>query len=150
MSLNLMEIPVKKSSRHKAREVALQILYRLDVAGKDIFGSYEEDMQCLVPESDAYAYCRALMSGIVEKKAGLDSTIEGCSENWSVQRMGVIDRNILRIAVYELGNFGEVPHKVIIDEAIELAKRYGGADSGAFVNGVLDSVLRSAFASRLG
>ncbi len=150
MPLYLMKIPVKKSSRHKAREVALQMLYRLDVDDNDGPGSFEEDLQSLVPETDAYSYCSALLSGVFEKKAELDMTIEGCSENWSVQRMGIIDRNVLRIAVYELGYFGDVPYKVVIDEAIELAKRYGGADSGAFVNGVLDTVLRSAFAHRLG
>lgn len=130
--------------RSKARESALQILYRMDIAEG---GSSDEalgpEMHGLAPGSEARRYCSEILKGVTEGKDVIDREIEKHSENWSVERMAVVDRNILRVAVYELMFSTDVPYKVVIDEAVELAKRYGSEDSGAFINGILDRVHRA-------
>ncbi|MDO8427121.1 MAG: transcription antitermination factor NusB [Deltaproteobacteria bacterium] len=130
--------------RRKARETALQVLYKMDIAESNAGESIESDMEALTPGTEARRYCEALTRGVLEKKKIIDGIIEGCSENWTLERMAVVDRNILRIAVYELEYCGDVPYKVIIDEAVELAKRYGSEESGAFINGVLDNIRKAA------
>lgn len=129
--------------RRKARESALQILYRIDIAeggGNEAFGP---EMHGLAPGTEARRYCSEIVKGVTEEKDVIDREIEKHSENWSMERMAVVDRNILRVAVYELMFSREVPYKVVIDEAVELAKRYGAEDSGAFINGILDRVHRA-------
>ncbi len=131
--------------RHREREKALQMLYEADVAegyGGVEAGRGREGSSSQVSDEEGRA--RLIVSGVLEKKAEIDSAIESCSDNWSVERMSVIDRNILRIAVYELLFCLETPYKVVIDEAVELAKAYGTEESSAFVNGVLDKVYRDA------
>ncbi len=125
--------------RHRARAIALQILYRIDIAQNDQ-GDMEPYMEGLQPGTEARRYCESLVSGVVEKRKDIDVVIEGFSENWRMDRMAVVDRNILRLAVYELLYGEDIPFKVVIDEAVELAKRYGSGESGAFINGVLDRV----------
>ena len=116
--------------RRKAREGALQILYRIDIAeggGNEAFGP---EMHGLAPGTEARRYCSEIVKGVTEEKDVIDREIEKYSENWSMERMAVVDRNILRVAVYELMFSRDVPYKVVIDEAVELAKRYGAEDSG--------------------
>ncbi len=128
------------SVRRKARETALQILYRIDISpGPPAEDSFEE----LLPGTEARRYCEMLVFGVTSTLPGIDATIDRHSENWKVGRMGVIDRNILRIAVWELLYSKDVPYKVVIDEAVELAKRYGSEESGAFINGIIDNVRKS-------
>ncbi len=129
--------------RHKAREVALQILYKIDIAQNE-HGEVEPYMESLQPGTEARRYCESLVSGVREKRKAIDGIIEGFSENWKMDRMAVVDRNVLRLAVYELLYGEDVPFKVAIDEAVELAKRYGSEESGAFINGVLDKVHRES------
>ncbi len=129
--------------RRRAREVALQILYKVDMARNER-GEVEPYMESLQPGTEARRYCESLVSGVTEKREAIDGVIEGFSANWKMDRMAVVDRNILRLAVYELLYGEEVPFKVVIDEAVELAKRYGSEESGAFINGVLDKVHREA------
>ena len=147
-------ILTRVSTRRKAREKALQILYRVDIAE----GGPEENF---IPDAEtrfsplatigpeAVKYCETLVSGVIGCLKEIDSVIEAASENWKVDRMAVVDRNIIRIAVYELKYSPDVPYRVVIDEAVELAKRYGSEQSGAFINGVLDKVSRDMETKRL-
>lgn len=125
--------------RRKARETALQALYKLDISAGP---SLEKDLELeeLAPGTEARRYCESLVHGVRTRIAELDSEIEKHSENWTVSRMSVVDRNILRMAVWELLYSAEVPYKVVIDEAVELAKRYGTDESGPFINGIIDRV----------
>lgn len=128
--------------RRKARETALQALYKLDIsAGSAI----EKDLELeeLAPGTEARRYCEALVGGVSSRLAELDSEIEKHSENWTISRMSIVDRNILRIAVWELLYSAEVPYKVVIDEAVELAKRFGTDESGPFINGIVDRVRKA-------
>jgi N utilization substance protein B len=130
--------------RTKAREAALQILYQIDVADGDV----EENLisftnaHRLGPEAKKYS--EALVRGVILREEEIDTLVERYSENWTLKRMVVVDRNILRIATYELVYCPDVPYKVVIDEAVELAKKYGSEDSGAFINGILDRVAKAA------
>ena len=125
--------------RRKARETALQVLYKIDIADggpPEVFGP---EMEGLAPGTEARRYCELLVSGVVGHGREIDSVIEARSENWTLERMAVVDRNILRLSVFEL-LYTDTPYKVIIDEAVELAKRYGSEESSAFINGVIDKI----------
>jgi N utilization substance protein B len=97
-----------------------------------------EGAEAVYGEGKDDEYSRILLSGVLDKVSEIDGRIEACSEHWRLDRIAVVDRNILRIAVYELLYKPDIPYKVIIDEAIEIAKSYGTTESGAFINGVLD------------
>jgi len=129
---------MKKRSR--AREVALQYLYQHDL----LQGTATEDLPEFLREQDEDAevrrFARDLVEGTVETRAGLDAEIQAVAQNWQISRMAVIDRNILRMAAYEMLHTRDVPPKVAINEAIELGKRYSTEKSGAFVNGILDRI----------
>ena len=91
--------------------------------------------------SRAFGFAKELFLGVIEDRAALDQRIQSHADNWRVERMSGVDRNILRLALHESGRADAVPRAVIIDEAIELAKKFGGEHSGSFVNGVLDGAL---------
>ena len=93
---------------------------------------------------DVRAFAQELVLGVMRHRAMLDGIVAGSSAHWRVERMAVVDRNVLRMAVYEMLFTPDTPRVVIIDEAIEVAKRFGGEESGAFVNGVLDAIRKSA------
>ena len=125
--------------RTRARRQALQILYQRDITGENvtrILGLKTYSLEDGEPDE----YCRALVTGVEKYLAGLDETIGEVSENWAVSRMPLVDKNILRIATYEILYDSEVPPSVAINEAVELAKVYGGEDSSKFVNGVLGKI----------
>ena len=86
------------------------------------------------------AYLRELVAGVASHQEELDALIVRFSEHWRLERMTVVDRNLLRLAAYELLYQAKVPPKVVINEAVEMAKRYGSEDSGAFINGILDQI----------
>lgn len=135
---------MKVKSRRKARENALQVLYKVDIAEcgpEDNFTSIKESASM---DAGTLEYCEALVNGVLNKKREIDGLIESSSENWRLDRMSVVDRNILRVAVFELRYSTDIPYKVIIDEAVELAKRYGSDQSGAFINGVLDRIYKES------
>ena len=90
--------------------------------------------------SDIQDFAEALVRGVVTNVGQIDDVIGRCSTNWKVPRMAIVDRNILRLATYELMHLGDIPPKVTLNEAIEIAKRYGAEDSGAFINGILDRI----------
>jgi len=127
-------------SRHQARERALQILFQYDIHGRpglwlDVFWKENE-----APD-EVKAFAERLVAGVLEKKKDLDALIGKYATNWKISRMPIVDRNILRAGVYELLWMDDVPAKVTVNEAIELAKSFGDDDASKFVNGILDQVL---------
>ena len=127
-----------KARRTKAREAALQVLYRVDLADGNAIESLEAVASELKLSSEVTEYAEAVITGVTKNLADIDSAITEFSSNWTIERMAVVDRNVLRIAAFELLFRSDIPFKVVIDEAVELAKRFGSEDSGAFINGVLD------------
>ena len=126
------------SRRRKAREIALQVLYAVDLSGVSWEISLEETITRRKSSGEAADYARRLVERTVNSAPKLDEMISGRLENWEFDRVSIIDRNILRIALAELLHFPETPTKVIIDEAIEIAHRFSSHDAGRFVNGILD------------
>lgn len=126
--------------RRKSREHALKILYRRDITNEDIdeiIKNYWEENNI---NSGITGFSELLVKGTVNNLEKIDNYIEKVSEHWALDRMGVIDRNILRISVHELLFMEDIPSKVTIDEAIEIAKKFGTDDSANFVNGLLDKI----------
>ncbi|GIW96555.1 MAG: N utilization substance protein B [Pirellulaceae bacterium] len=128
--------------RSRAREVALQLLYEEDLNPTRPAEAVEEFLnQRLGGDVDLIQFARRLMGGVRRNRAEIDAALRSAAEHWTLERMAVIDRNILRIGTYEL-LYTDIPGQVAINEAVELAKRYGGAQSPSFVNGILDRLLR--------
>jgi N utilization substance protein B len=126
-------------TRRQARESALQILYQFELGGGDpevLLGS--EVMEGLSAEVKEFA--TDLVKGVRENLAEIDGLIQSHSTNWKLARMAAVDKNILRVAVFELKNRSDIPTKVTINEAVEIAKKFGSTESGAFVNGILDNI----------
>ena len=130
-------------SRTKAREYALQMLYQLDIRQASSGEIVEEFWRGHEPPEDVKAFANQLVAGTVEHLATIDPLIASHADNWELKRMAVIDRNILRLGVFELLHEEDVPPKVCINEAIELAKRFGDTESSKFINGILDTVHKS-------
>jgi N utilization substance protein B len=129
--------------RRKAREVALQFLYQLDQTGAVDPTPFEEEFWARHPvDADARAFAASLVRGAKAEQKKIDAIIAESAEHWGLERMAVVDRNILRMAVFELLYEPDVPGKVAINEAIEIAKKFGTAESSRFINGVLDRVHR--------
>jgi N utilization substance protein B len=130
-------------SRRKAREVALQFLYQLDLHGADDPTPYEPEFWQRHPvDPDTHSFGVALVRGTKQHQGKIDQLLGQYAEHWDLDRMAVVDRNILRMAVYELLWEPEVPPKAAINEAIEIAKKFGTTESSRFINGVLDRILR--------
>ena len=130
------------ASRHQARERALQILFQYDIHGKG--GHWLDQFWQEYPLEDATRkFAEQLVDGVLSHRKELDALIGACATNWKVERMPIVDRNILRAGCYELLYLPEVPAKVTMNEAIELAKSFGDDEASKFVNGVLDKVLSS-------
>lgn len=129
--------------RRKAREVALQFLYLLDQHGETDPAAHEAEFWSRHPVDDeTRAFASALVRGTTSRHTEVDDIIAQFTEHWDLDRMAVVDRNILRLAVYELLDQGAVPPKVAINEAIEISKKFGSRESGRFINGILDRVHR--------
>jgi N utilization substance protein B len=126
--------------RHQGRELALQALYRIDICG----GTSNEDLSAFFEnfpsDPTARRFAMKLVDGVATERPSLDKMIADALEHWSISRLSRVDHNILRMALFELLRVEDVPARVSIDEAIELAKCYGDQDSGRFVNGVLDEI----------
>ncbi|MEW6368477.1 MAG: transcription antitermination factor NusB [Acidobacteriota bacterium] len=125
-------------ARRKARECALQVLFQADLnrEAPDVVVFFEHHPVSRTIEE----FATFLIEGWRKNAARIDQIIGRCSKNWSVERMGAVDRNVLRVAVFELLYGRTTPPKVVIDEAIEIAKKFGSSESHAFINGVLDGV----------
>jgi len=129
-------------ARRKARELALQMLYQHDLSGNapDMIIDTFEDLQKSKPNTREFAV--KIFRGTVDHLADLDGMIQAQAENWRLSRMAVVDRNIIRMSVYEFLHETGTPKLVVIDEAIEIAKRYGNDKSSQFINGILDGILK--------
>jgi N utilization substance protein B len=144
-----------RAYRHQSRQVALQVLYAVDVmdrtrsasgpAEQESFDNFAANFD--LPEG-ARAFAKQLVAGVSAHRDALDARISEHAKNWRLSRMAAVDRNILRLGVYELEHC-DTPASVILDEAVELARRFGDEPSPAFVNGVLDAVAHSVRKSEL-
>ena len=126
--------------RRKAREVALQVLYELDVLNIDSKEAVALFWSNFGAPEESRKFSTLLIEGTWNNREQIDSHIISCSENWSLARMSRVDRNILRMAVYELLYCPDIPPKVTLNEAIDLGKLYGSENSGSFINGILDAM----------
>ena len=127
--------------RRKSREVALQFLYQLDLQGEPDPAPHAAEFWGRHPlDDDAREFAQELVRGTKTTQPKIDEIITRFTEHWDLDRMAVVDRNILRLAVYELLWSTEVPPKVAINEAIEIAKKFGTQESSRFINGILDRV----------
>jgi len=130
--------------RRKAREHALQILFQLDIRKekpsavvlKHFWAEYQ-------PDDEVKAFAEEIIKGTYKHLPEINKLIHTCAKNWTLDRMAVVDRNVLRMAVYEILYRMDIPTSVTINEAIEIAKKYGTEESASFVNGILDSVART-------
>lgn len=131
---------MKLTARRQARELALQILFQTEFAPQISSQTFLDVFEQTV-DAETRSYADTLIAGIQAKKAHIDAKIQASSAHWKVERMATIDRNILRIAVFEM-KFAADPIKenIAINEAVEIAKKYGTTESASFVNGLLDQV----------
>ncbi len=128
-------------TRTRARECALQALYQLDSGGGDPQGAVRAVLAHFEEaDKETERFADELVRGVQSEKAAIDALIQKSSNNWKLDRMARVDRNILRLAVYEILRRADVPVRVTLNEAIELGKKFGSEESSAFVNGVLDRV----------
>lgn len=126
--------------RTKARECALQILYQVDIRKDPPEKLIAEFWETEEVESEVKDFAEALVKGAVANTRKIDEMISKYASNWKLSRMAVIDRNVLRLATYELLFCEDIPPKVSINEAVDLAKKFGDIESGKFVNGILDRI----------
>ena len=141
-------------NRRRARELALQTLYALEKRPEAVNdavanmrrwateteSSENDNADLLRGGEDIQSFAEKIVRGVAANLQTIDDRIGQCSTNWKVPRMAAVDRNILRLATYELMHLGDIPPKVTLNEAIEIAKRYGTEESGAFINGILDRI----------
>lgn len=126
--------------RRKSRELALQVLYQIDVGrqnardGLDLFWRNFEDW------GGAREFSERLVEGVCRHKDQIDLVIESYSENWRLQRISKVDKNVLRLAIFELLYCNDIPSRVTMNEAVDLGKKFGSEKSGSFINGILDRV----------
>ena len=128
--------------RRRGREFALQMLFQIDLIGSspdEVFTYFWDDQERFDEQRN---FAEDLVRGVHEHRDDLDRRIVGSARNWKLERMSTVDRNVLRLAVYELVHQPYTPAAVIIDEAIEVAKKFGSEQSGSFVNGLLDNMRR--------
>jgi transcription antitermination factor NusB len=129
---------VKKRTR--ARELALQFLYQHDLLGDEFLEDGERRLREEERDQGTLEFALRLVRGTVQHRSELDEIIQAVAQNWDVSRMAVIDRNVLRLASFEMLHCDDIPPKVSINEAIELGKRFSTQNSGGFINGILDKV----------
>ena len=129
-------------ARRKARELALQMLFQFDMAGNppDTIVATFEDLQKSKPNTREFAV--KIFQGTVDHLQEIDDMIQAQADNWRLARMAVVDRNIIRMSIYEFMHETDTPKLVIIDEAIEIAKKFGTQKSSQFINGILDGILK--------
>jgi N utilization substance protein B len=131
-------------SRRKAREAACQILYQMDLLN-DWDSRHIAPFWTLLddnPDRDSRKYAESIVHGVLSERETIDIMVTKTAKNWSMDRMGAIDRNILRAAAWEMHGDPKLPAGVVIDEWVEIAKRYGGEQSPSFVNGILDNIAK--------
>ena len=127
-------------NRRKARELAMQALFYIDMRKDNPSKMLDFYCRCFNPSKNVLPFFLKLVEGVIEARPEIDAIIESYSSNWKVSRMSCVDRNVMRIAVFELISCSEIPSKVSINEAIDIGKKFGTEESGAFINGILDSI----------
>jgi len=127
-------------TRRKSREIAIQILYQLEINEADIEDAVDTYWDAYQPSGDLKEFSSHILHGVFMHHREIDTIIGKTSNHWSLSRMPAVDRSILRAAIFEILYCPDIPLKVTIDEAIELAKKFGTEKSSAFVNGILDKV----------
>jgi N utilization substance protein B len=135
------------ANRHLSRSIAMQSLYEWDFKGQkseQLDDIIKKNIAEFGPGMDDDSFVFALVKNTLENREKIDQLIEKCAPEWPINQVTLVDRNILRLGIYEVlfGNYEEVPPKVAINEAIELAKSFGGESSGRFINGVLGTIYR--------
>jgi len=128
------------ANRRQLRESAVQILYGLDFYDMDPGKSISAHSFHFGKDASDDGFLQEIITGVSTHKSDIDDLIRQFSTNWRLERMAIVDRNILRMATYELLHLVDIPRKVSINEAIEVAKKYGGDDSPSFINGILDRI----------
>src|SRR5262245_41789210 len=128
--------------RSRAREVALQLLFQFDLNPGVERGVQEQFVRERLHDAEAERFCLAIVDGVQAMRPEIDRTLSEVAENWRLPRMAAVDRNVLRLAAFELLHMPQTPATAVINEAIELARRFGSKDSPAFVNGLLDRIAR--------
>lgn len=127
-------------NRRQARELAMQALFYMDMRQESSQEMLALFCRCFPPSTKNLPFFMELVNGVMDHKAQIDAVIERFSNNWKISRMSCVDRNVMRIAVYEMLFRQDIPSKVSINEAIDVGKKYGTEESGAFINGILDSI----------
>ncbi len=135
------------SIRRKSRELALQALFQSEMAGVSSFDALQMLADHFEVNRKAYAYAAQLVEGVTEYWQEINDLLEKHAVNWRMDRMSVVDRNIMRVAIFELCYAADVPANVVINEAIEVAKKFSTNDASSFINGILDGVRKSADSS---
>jgi len=138
--------------RRQAREAALQVLFAADVgdalAPAGIEAVFDDVLREFSLPGNARERARQIAQGVTENRKAIDEAIDAASAHWKIDRLATVDRNVLRVATFELLFEPETPTEVVIDEAVEVARRFAGSASPAFVNGVLDEIARGARGER--
>jgi N utilization substance protein B len=136
------------SNRHLARAIAMQSLYEWDFYGgaRDAVEIMDRNLEEWAPNLDEKEFARSILNGVLSEREKIDTTISKFAPDWPLDKITTVDRNVLRIGAFELLYNFDIPSKVAINEAIELAKTFGGESSGKFVNGVLGAVYRDQLA----
>jgi len=127
-------------NRRKSRELAMQALFYMDMNPGEFNNKLDAYVENFSPAENALPFFLDLVKGVMASKKKIDSVIERFSSNWKIHRMPCVDRNILRVAAYELLYRADIPVKVSINEAIDIGKKFGTHESGPFINGILDSI----------
>ena len=127
-------------TRRQARELAMQALFYMDMQSNVSLQMLEPFCRNFRPPKKVTPFFLTLVNGVVETKTEIDALIERFSKNWKISRMSCVDRNVMRIAVYELLHCEDIPPKVSINEAVDVGKKFGTEESGAFINGIMDSI----------
>ncbi len=135
-----MESTGKMATRRNAREWAVQALFSLDLNPRPPGEALAEVTAECAPEPETLRFAERLLSGTCENRERIDETLKRYAENWDLHRMGVVERSVLRMAVYEMWFCHDIPPVVSINEAVDIAKYFSSADSGRFVNGLLDRI----------
>ena len=122
--------------------LAFQALFQLDVQGQLFLEDADAFLKADAPATEVFDYAKSLLTGTAEQLGEIDAMLESAAQHWELHRLAAVDRSILRLAIYELCYTPDIPNKVAIDEAIEMAKRYSTRQSPSFINGVLDAILK--------
>jgi N utilization substance protein B len=127
-------------TRRQSRELAMQALFYMDMRRDVSIELLDHFCACFCTSKKSRPFLIKLVNGVIDKRVQIDDLVEQFSQNWKISRMSCVDRNVMRIAVYEMLYCDDIPPKVSINEAIDIGKKFGTQESGAFINGIMDSI----------